>query len=87
LPTVIGRLGNEIPGLLLNPIQLPRFAATLADPRKLVEALAAAREEANNIFESMPADLYSPRYTVVEKKDGYEIRKYDGYAVATTPMA
>jgi hypothetical protein len=43
-------------------------------------------KEAKNVFLETPEGYQGPSYTVVSKKEGYEIREYKGYTVASTTM-
>ena len=43
-------------------------------------------QEAKNIFLETPEGLQGPMYTIVAETEGYEIRDYEGYTVASTTM-
>lgn len=44
-------------------------------------------EELLNIFASTPPNLEQPPYEVIGENEGFELREYDSYVVATTYMA
>jgi SOUL heme-binding protein len=62
----------------------------IADPLRIPQRLSQQSQdlvqEAKNIFLETPEGLQGPEYTVVALSDGYEIRDYLGYTVASTTM-
>ena len=56
-------------------------------PKRITEQTAAVVTEAKNIFRETPEGLSGPKYSIVSKGDGYEIRDYEGYSVASTTMS
>lgn len=70
---------------------LETFQADLADPSRIPQRISKQTSdletELKNIFLETPEGLVGPKYTVVSKGDGYEIRDYEGYNVASTSMA
>lgn len=63
----------------------------LADPTRIPRRLSKQAEEiateAKNVFLETPEGLEGPKYKVLSKGEGYEIRDYEAYAVASTSMA
>jgi hypothetical protein len=53
---------------------------------RIQEQTAELAQEAKNVFLETPEGLTGPAYRVVAEKDGYEIREYEGYTVASTSM-
>jgi len=51
------------------------------------EGLSEAADEAINALRSTPKGLEEPRFEVVSEGDGYEIRRYENFTVATRRMA
>jgi len=54
---------------------------------RIQEQTAELAAEARNVFSEMPEGLVGPSYRVLSRADGYEIREYDSYTVASTFMA
>lgn len=55
-------------------------------PQRISQQTTELAKEAKNIFLETPQGLMGPEYTLVAKKEGYEIRNYAGYQVASTNM-
>jgi len=53
-------------------------------PQRLTQQTEDFAKEAKNVFLETPEGLTGPEYTVVKKGEGYEIRDYVGYQVAST---
>ena len=93
IPSLVPKIGSSIFGAVSNQAkkQLELLQGDLADPTRIPERLskqtADIAKEARNIFLETPEDLVGPSYKVVEEADGYEIRDYEGYTVASTNMA
>jgi len=71
--------------------QFEELQGDISDPSRIPERLSAQREaietEVRNIFAEVPENLSSPNYKVVSTGVDYEIREYEGYSSAATPMA
>jgi len=93
LPSLVPKIGSSIFGAVSNQAkkQLELLQGDLANPTRIPERLskqtADIAKEARNIFLETPEDLVGPSYKVIEEADGYEIRDYQGYTVASTNMA
>lgn len=94
LPTVVPKIGTRVFNALQNQAKknLDNLQSDImaGDPLRSItriqEQTAELAEEAKNIFRETPAGLAGPNYRVVMVKDGYEIREYQGYTVASTSM-
>jgi hypothetical protein len=92
-PTLVPKIGSRIFDAFSNQArkQLETFQADLADPKRIPERIskqtAEFETELKNIFLETPEGLVGPKYTVVSKGQGYEIREYEGYKVASTSMS
>lgn len=92
LPTLVPKIGSRIFDAVSNQArkQLEIFQADLADPRRIPERIsrqtAEFETEIKNVFLETPEGLVGPTYSVVSKGEGYEIRDYEGYKVASTSM-
>jgi len=92
LPTLVPKIGSRIFDAVSNQAkkQLETFQADLADPTRIPERIskqtAELETEIKNIFLETPEGLVGPKYTVVSKGQGYEIRDYEGFKVASTSM-
>ncbi len=56
-------------------------------PERISKQTASFATEAKNVFLETPEGLVGPKYTVVSSGDGYEIRDYEAYTVASTSMS
>lgn len=93
LPSLVPKIGMTILDAFSNQAkrQLEILQGDLADPRRIPERIskqtAEIATEAKNIFLETPEGLVGPKYTVVVQGEGYEIRDYDSYTVASTSMS
>lgn len=55
-------------------------------PQRLVQLPEELAKEAKNVFLETPQGYKGPSYTVLVEGEGYEIREYEGYTVASTNM-
>lgn len=92
-PESFQKVGNELFKVFSNQIQknFEDLQDDLSDPiNKIPQRLQRQTEdlaqEVKNAFLETPEGLQSPSYTVVESLDLYEVRDYEGYTVASTPM-
>lgn len=56
-------------------------------PQRISKQTATLATEAKNVFLETPEGLVGPKYKVVGRGKGYEIRDYEGYKVASTSMS
>lgn len=93
LPTLVPKLGSRIFDALSNQAKsnLELLQGDLADPSRIPERIskqaAEVATEAKNVFLETPEGLSGPEYKVVSRGEGYEIREYEAYSVASTDMA
>lgn len=93
LPTLVPKIGSRILDAVSNQAkkQLETIQADLADPTRIPERIskqtADLATEAKNVFLETPEGLVGPEYTVISENEGYEIREYVGYDVASTSMS
>lgn len=57
------------------------------NPSLLQSTLGDVTKEVRNIFKTVPEGLQSPGYAVLLSTPSYEIRKYDSYSLASTPLS
>lgn len=94
LPTVVPKIGTRVFNALQNQAKknLDDLQSDIkaGDPLRSItriqEQTAELAQEAKNVFLETPEGLAGPAYRVVAQKDGYEIREYEGYTVASTSM-
>lgn len=92
-PTLVPKIGSRIFDAFSNQArkQLETLQADLADPTRIPERIskqtADFETELKNIFLETPQGLVGPKYAVISKGQGYEIREYEGYKVASTSMS
>jgi len=94
LPTVVPKIGSRVFSAIANQAQnnLRDLQDDIqsGDPLRSIERIQKQTEEiqkeAKNIFSEIPEGLVGPPYRVVSVAEGYEIREYDGYTVASTSM-
>ncbi len=85
LPSLVPKIGSRILDAVSNQArkQFELLQKDLVDPsripKRITEQTAAVVTEAKNIFLETPEGLVGPKYTVVSKGIGYEIRDYEGY--------
>jgi len=93
LPSLLPKVGQRIADAVVTQAkrQFEEFQGDISDPSRIPERLSAQREaietEVRNIFAEVPENLSSPNYKVVSTGVDYEIREYEGYSSAATPMA
>jgi hypothetical protein len=93
-PTVVPKIGSRVFNALQNQakknfddLQSDIMAGDpLRSISRIQEQTAELAQEAKNIFRETPEGLAGPAYRLVAEKDGYEIREYQGYTVASTSM-
>jgi hypothetical protein len=91
-PDLLPRIGSRIFTAISNQAKkaLDEFQNDLRDPSRIPERLTRQSQEfaqeARNIFLETPEGLQGPKFKVVAERDGYEIRDYEGYTVASTRM-
>ncbi|CAM9219182.1 unnamed protein product, partial [Discosporangium mesarthrocarpum] len=64
----------------------PPNVREIFSPERVTAAIKAVREEVPNVLNRTPAGLFSPDYTVEDRREGFEVRKYSSYAVCDTTM-
>lgn len=84
---VLNALTNQAQKNLIELQKDVRAGDPFRSITRLQEQTAEIAQEAKNVFLETPEGLAGPPYTVVSQKDGYEIREYDGYTVASTSMS
>lgn len=93
LTNLVPKIGSRIFDAVSNQAkkQMELIQGDLADPSRIPQRLSRETQnvvtEAKNVFLETPIGLEGPKYTVVEEGEGYEIREYEGYTVASTSMA
>lgn len=88
VPKIGSRILNAISSQAKKTMQ--DFSQDIRDPFRIPQRLSQQTEdlakEAKNVFLETPEGLVGPEYTVVKRGEGYEIRDYVGYTVASTNM-
>eukprot|EP01031_Cornospumella_fuschlensis_P036622 gene36622-44425_t len=56
------------------------------DPSALQYTVDTLRREVRNIVRSTPEGLETPYYEVLRQADDFELRRYDGYSICSTPV-
>ena len=95
LPTVVPKIGSRVLNAISNQAQKNlkelqediRAGDPLRSISRIQEQTAEIAAEVKNVFSEVPEGLEGPSYRVVSKGEGYEIREYDSYTVASTSMA
>lgn len=95
LPTVVPKIGSRVLDAISNQAQnnLKEFQEDIksGDPlrgiSRIQEQTAEIAAEAKNVFAETPEGLVGPSYRIISRGEGYEIREYDSYTVASTSMA
>lgn len=95
LPTVVPKIGSRVLNAISNQAQnnLKEFQEDIrsGDPmrgiNRIQEQTAEIQKEAKNVFMETPEGLVGPAYCVVKQGEGYEIREYGSYKVASTSMS
>jgi len=72
---------EDLPKLANDVTQVS--SALFADPEK---ALGLVQQEARNAISGSAEGLDMPAYTVLERRPGYEVRRYDGYGMAALSL-
>ncbi len=96
LPTVVPKIGSRVLNAISNQAQknLKELQEDIraGDPilrsiSRIQEQTAEIAAEVKNVFSEVPEGLEGPAYRVVLTGEGYEIREYDSYTVASTSMS
>lgn len=95
LPTVVPKIGSRVLNALSNQAQknLKELQEDIkaGDPLRSISRIqkqtAEIAAEAKNVFMETPEGLVGPPYRVLSRGEGYEIREYDSYSVASTSMS
>jgi len=95
LPTVVPKIGSRVLNALSNQAQKNleelqediRAGDPLRGISRFQEQTAEIAAEAKNVFLETPEGLVGPPYRVLSQGEGYEIREYDSYTVASTSMS
>ena len=91
LPTVVPKIGSRVLNAISNQAQnnLKEFQEDLkaGDPLRSISRIQEFANEAKNVFAETPDGLVGPAYRVLSRGEGYEIREYDSYTVASTSMS
>jgi len=93
LPTLVPKLGSRVFDAFSKQAQkqIELIQGDLADPSRIPKRIskqaADVAAEAKNVFSETPENLVGPEFTVVNRGEGYEIREYGAYDVASTSMA
>lgn len=93
LTNLVPKIGSRIFDAVSNQArkQIETLQADLADPTRIPERIskqtADLATEAKNVFLETPEGISGPEYTVVSRGEGYEIRDYEAYRVASTSMS
>lgn len=95
LPTVVPKIGSRVLNAISNQAQKNlkelqddiRAGDPLRSISRIQEQTAELAAEARNVFSEVPEGLVGPSYRVLSSAEGYEIREYDSYTVASTFMS
>jgi len=95
LPNVVPKIGSRVLNAISNQAQnnLKQLQddITAGDPLRSIsriqEQTADFAAEAKNVFAETPEGLVGPAYRVLSQEEGYEIREYESYSVASTSMS
>lgn len=95
LPTVVPKIGSRVLDAISNQAQNNlkelqediRAGDPLRSISRIQEQTAEIAAEAKNVFRETPEGLVGPPYTVLSKGEGYEIREYGAYTVASSSMS
>lgn len=94
LPTLVPKIGSAIFDAMSAQArkQVEQLQQDLQDPvtripERISKQTAELKQEARNVFLETPEGLKEPKYTVISKGDGYEIREYEAYDAASTTMS
>lgn len=92
-PTLVPKVSSNIFDAVQNQAKktIETISEDLANPanipNRISKQTATFATEAKNVFLETPEGLVGPSYTVVGSAQGYEIREYAGYKVASTSMS
>jgi len=92
-PQEFTKIGNRVLNAISSQARknLELLQGDLANPTRIPERLqkqtAELANEARNVFMETPEGLVGPPYKVLVSSSTYEIREYEGYAVASTSMS
>lgn len=95
LPTVVPKIGSRVLNAISNQAQKNlkelqediRAGDPLRSISRIQEQTAEIAAEVKNVFAEVPEGLEGPSYRIVSRGEGYEIREYDSYTVASTSMS
>jgi len=95
LPTVVPKIGSRVLNAIGNQAQnnLKNLQEDIqsGDPLRGITRIQKQTEdfqkELKNVVSETPEGLVGPSYRVISSADGYEIREYEEYAVASTSMS
>jgi hypothetical protein len=95
LPTVVPKIGSRVLNAITNQAQRNlkelqddiRSGDPLRGISRIQEQTAELAAEARNVFSEIPEGLVGPSYRVLSRAEGYEIREYESYTVASTFMS
>lgn len=95
LPTVVPKIGSRVLNAISNQAQKNlnelqediKAGDPLRSISRIQEQTAEIAAEAKNVFMETPEGLVGPPYRVLSRGEGYEIREYDAYTVASTSMS
>lgn len=95
LPTVVPKIGSRVLNAISNQARnnLKELQEDIrsGDPLRGISRIQERTEgiaaEAKNVFLETPEGLVGPPYTVISRGEGYEIRQYESYSVASTSMS
>lgn len=93
LPTLVPKIGSTIFDAVQNQAKktIETISEDLANPANIPQRIskqtASFATEARNMFLETPEGLVGPKYNVVSTAQGYEIREYEGYKVASASMS
>jgi len=95
LPSVVPKIGSRVFSAISSQAEknLKELQEDIkaGDPLRSIsriqEQTAEIAAEAKNVFAETPDGLVGPSYRVVSQGEGYEVREYESYAVASTSMA
>lgn len=91
-PEEIPNITNRIITQTSTQVQksFEQLTQDISDPSRIPERISKQSQdilqEVSNIFRDTPEGLKGPDYTVITKKDNYEIRDYEAYIAASTSM-
>ena len=75
------RVASDAPQDATNAAQAA--GALLSDPAK---ALGLVQQEAANALSRTPEGLEMLAFTVLERREGYELRRYESYSAVVVPL-